>query len=147
MIRGSFGTAGGRRRSIEDGRMSSTLAEFVFDDPALPRFYGIYQGTSDIMGDGLFPTAEMAWENNGHSHAECKCQLKPCLAISHYGGGFAWRGSGCPEHWWFKGPRDPYERKPLPEDPYGSTEIIDVHQAVKLCKALGLIAQDVKYPL
>ena len=86
--------------------MSSALATVVFSDGY--RLYGVYHGTSDVMGSRLFEEFPRLIY---HDEGECVCgeSAERVIVHSSYGGGFWWRGLGCRRCKVFFGERMPFE--------------------------------------
>ena len=83
--------------------MSDALAQFCFADGTV--FYGRYNGTTDLMRRAMVRTESEAWQDMPWSNDPCRCKdWEPVKALSHYGGGFWWKGLACRRHMLFIGP-------------------------------------------
>lgn len=93
--------------------MSSGQATFVFSDGS--KLYGIYHGTSDVMGALMFESEDAVSDGYSASYnsiesAQCtEHKPVPCVAHTSYGGGFWWHGVACLQCKRFLGPFMPYE--------------------------------------
>lgn len=89
--------------------MSHASATILFKDLTV---YGEYNGTSDVMLTNMFNTQEQRnamWRSQEwRSGCTEKCQgdIQECIVISHYGGCFWWKGSGCLTCMTYLGPCD-----------------------------------------
>jgi hypothetical protein len=73
--------------------MSHASAAVLFRDGTIR--YGIYSGTSDIMGSCLFGSIDEAWDDyrSPASRDEAaEAADEPVIIYSDYGGGFSWPG-------------------------------------------------------
>ena len=79
--------------------MSRAPAEFHFFDGTI--LHGVYEGTSDIMDERMYRTAQ----EEPFDHRPCTHKEESCIAVSHYGNGFWWWGKACRVCMRFLGPR------------------------------------------
>lgn len=83
--------------------------------------YGVYSGTSDVLGPNLAESDEAAWDyekrgvprpdgkNAWDVLSECKHTPEKGYIYSSYGGGFYWPGEFCRECMVVHGPLAPWE--------------------------------------
>jgi hypothetical protein len=88
--------------------LSHSEARFIFPDGVI--LYGEYNGTSDVMCSMMFWTQEemkALWRNQENKSCSCGEPSEPCIAFTHYGGGFYWDASACRSCMTFEGPSMP----------------------------------------